>query len=368
MPGMDGYTVLAKLRETPSTRDIPVIFVTAMNSSGDEQRGLELGAVDYITKPINCAIVLARVRTQLEAKQTRDLLKKLNLQLAHQVAEGVNALEQAQQQLLQSEKMASIGQVAAGVAHEINNPVGFVSSNLASLDSYLRDIFSIISAYERTEAKVSNNGVFEEVRSLKQTIDYDYLKQDIPNLLSETKDGLERVRKIVLDLKGFSHVSGTVWEWADIHQGIDSTLSVIWNELKYHCTVTKNYGFLPKINCHPSQLNQVFMNLLINAGQAIESKGEITITTECVGDTAVQVKISDTGKGIEPSVLMRIFEPFFTTKPVGKGTGLGLSLAWNIIERHGGKIEVYSEVGKGTTFTVWLPINPPDTTETKLEI
>ena len=254
--------------------------------------------------------------------------------------------------------MASIGQLAAGVAHEINNPIGFVGSNLGTLTGYLQDIFSIIAAYERAEALAGNDAAFEEARSLRQKLDYDYLKEDIAGLLGESKDGLARVRKIVQDLKGFSHVSDTVWEWADIHQGLDSTLNMVWNELKYHCTVSKNYGPLPKIRCLPSQLNQVFMNLLVNAGQAIADKGEITITTECVGDAAVRVSIGDTGAGIAPEALARVFDPFFTTKPVGKGTGLGLSLAWGIVERHGGKIEVASEVGKGTTFAVTLPVEP----------
>lgn len=367
MPDMDGYAVLEKLRESASGRDIPVIFVTAMESSEAEQRGLELGAVDYITKPITPAIVLARVRTQLEAKQARDMLKKFNLQLTHQVEEGAHALEQAQLQLMQSEKMASIGQLAAGVAHEINNPVGFVSSNLGTLASYLQDVLSIVAAYEKAEASLGNNGAFAEAQDLRKTLDYDFLKEDIDGLMNESRDGLARVCKIVQDLKAFSHVSDQVWEWTDIHQGIDSTLNMVRNELKYHCTVTKNYGTLPKINCLPSQLNQVFMNLLVNAGHAIEGKGEITIETECVGDAAVRVRISDTGKGIPPAVLARVFDPFFTTKPVGKGTGLGLSLAWGIIERHGGKIEVASEVGKGTSFTVTLPVEPKDSVASLVE-
>ena len=357
MPEMDGYGTLARLRESPANRDIPVIFVTAMDSSEDEKHGLELGAVDYLAKPITPAIVLARVRTQLEARQARDMLKKFNAQLVHQVDEGTHALEQAQLQLMQSEKMASIGQLAAGVAHEINNPIGFVGSNLGTLSGYLQDIFSIIAAYEKAGTLAGNDAAFEEVRSLRQKLDYDYLKEDIAQLLSESMDGLARVRKIVQDLKGFSHVSDTVWEWADIHQGLDSTLNLVWNELKYRCTVSKNYGPLPKIRCLPTQLNQVFMNLLVNAGQAIVDKGEITITTECVGDASVRISISDTGTGIAPAALPRVFDPFFTTKPVGKGTGLGLSLTWGIVERHGGKIEVASEVGKGTTFAVTLPVD-----------
>jgi signal transduction histidine kinase len=358
MPGMDGFEVLRRLRADDRTREIPVIFVTALQDEDDEQRGFELGAADYIHKPIKSAILLSRVGAQLDAKAARDMLKKTNQRLVTQVAEGSNALEQAQLQLMQSEKMAAMGQLAAGVAHEINNPIGFVGSNLATLDGYLDDIFSILAAYGKAEASAGNDGAFDEVREVKRALGYDFIKQDILALLAESKEGIGRVRQIVTDLKDFSRVGNMDWQWADIHQGIDSTLNMVRNELKYHCTVTRHYGTLPKIRCLPPQLNQVFMNLLVNAGQAIEGKGEITITTECVGDTAVRIMISDTGKGIAPGALSRIFEPFFTTKPVGKGTGLGLSLAWSIVERHHGRIEVVSEEGKGTTFTVTLPIEP----------
>lgn len=355
MPDMDGYAVLRKLRESPAFSDIPVIFVTALDSREDERRGLELGAVDYITKPISPAVVLARVRTQIDAKAARDSLKKANLH-------GVHALEQAHLQRMQSNKMAAIGQLAAGVAHEINNPIAFVGSNLGSLDDYLQDLFSIIEAYENASTLAGSDNAFDEARRLRRELNYDYLKKDVADLLRESSGGIERVRKIVMDLKNFSRIDSPDWEWGDIHECLDSTLNIVWNELKYHCRVTKNYGSLPQIRCLPSQLNQVFMNLLVNAGQAIEGNGEITITTECVGDAAVRVKISDTGGGIEPHALASVFDPFYTTKPVGKGTGLGLSLTWGIVERHGGKIEVTSEPGNGATFTVTLPVEPKSLT------
>lgn len=265
-------------------------------------------------------------------------------------------LSDAQSQLLQSEKMASIGQLAAGVAHELNNPIGFVSSNLGSLDSYLRDIFSIIAAYEAAEAAGGTRcPKLDAVRALKQEKDFDYLKTDIVQLMAESKDGLARVAKIVRDLKDFSRAGEAHFQWADLHQGLDSTLNIVWNELKYKCTVKKEYGELPQVWCVPSQLNQVFMNLLVNAAHAIPEKGDITIRTGRQGGE-VFVAISDTGTGISPEHIKRIFDPFFTTKPVGKGTGLGLSLAYSIMQKHQGRIEVQSEVGKGTTFTVWLPI------------
>ena len=166
------------------------------------------------------------------------------------------------------------------------------------------------------------------------------------------------MRKIVQDLKNFSHVSGHQWDWADLHQGLDSTLNIVWNELKYKCQVVKEFGDIPKVYCLISQLNQVFMNLLVNAGHAIETKGIITIRTIRLGRDEIAIEISDTGKGIAPEHLTRIFEPFFTTKPVGKGTGLGLSLAYGIINTHHGRIDVSSQLGIGTSFRVIIPIQP----------
>ncbi|MDO8991298.1 MAG: bacteriohemerythrin [Sideroxyarcus sp.] len=275
-----------------------------------------------------------------------DELKQLNEKLAS-----------AQTQLLQSEKMASIGQLAAGVAHEINNPVGFVNSNLGTLTKYVGNMFSVITAYEAVEAG-SPDKVFPQVAAAKKSVDYPYLVEDIPSLLKESQDGLARVTRIVQDLKDFSHVDETNWQYANLEQGIDSTLNVVANEIKYKAEVVKQYSGLPDVECMPSQLNQVFMNMLINAAQAIDTKGTITIRTGSAGDE-VWVEVQDTGKGISPENLRRIFDPFFTTKPIGKGTGLGLSLAYGIVEKHHGRIEVKSEVGKGTTFRVYLPVKQP---------
>jgi PAS domain S-box-containing protein len=273
-------------------------------------------------------------------------------------------LEEAHTQLLQSEKMASIGQLAAGVAHELNNPIGFVNSNLGTLKSYLTDIFMIIDAFETACRESEARGpAVDAVQALKARKDFDFLRQDVLQLLGESTDGLLRVKKIVQDLKDFSRPGETHWQWADLHQGLDSTLNIVWNEIKYKCTVNKAYGELPQVRCLPSQLNQVFMNLLVNAAHAIETQGEITITTRRLDDANVQVRISDTGSGIAPENLGRIFDPFFTTKPVGKGTGLGLAISWGIIQKHHGKIEVTSEAHQGTTFTVTLPIDQPQDEE-----
>ena len=270
--------------------------------------------------------------------------------------ELIHKLEEAQNQLLQSEKMASIGQLAAGVAHEINNPVGFVSSNLSTLQRYINDMLRLLAAYEQLEAPLVDT-VLEDIRRLKKEIDVAYLREDVVILLTESLDGLQRVKRIVQDLKNFSHVDRSERELADLEAGMESTLNVVWNELKYKAKVIKEYGDIPQIECLPSQLNQVFMNLLVNAAHAIEEQGVISIRSGHDA-THVWLEVEDTGKGIAPEHLGRIFEPFFTTKPVGKGTGLGLSLSYGIVSKHGGHIDVHSQVGQGSRFRVVLPRTP----------
>lgn len=327
---------------------------------------------------------LAKMREELAARNTE--LAELNQSLEKEVEQRTQALvlanehllaEQdelqqryaeiselnakltaAQEQLLQSEKLASIGQLAAGVAHEINNPIGFVHSNIGSLDDYLRDIFCLLAAYEETEVLLPAGEPRSALQRLRRQVEIDFLKNDIPLLVKETKDGISRVKQIVQDLKDFSHIdSAQEWETADLHRGIDSTLSIVANEIKYKAVVVKEYGDLPPIECLPSQLNQVFMNLLVNASHAMGSgpHGRITIRTGRENGE-VWLEFVDNGSGISPETLPRIFEPFFTTKPIGKGTGLGLSLSYGIIQKHQGSITVNSEPGKGTCFCIRLPI------------
>jgi signal transduction histidine kinase len=356
MPGMDGYEVIAQLKANPDTRDIPVIFVTALTSDMEEERGLQLGAVDYLYKPCHLSILLARTRTQLELKKAHDWLKNQNAYLAIELERRHLENQQVHLQLLQSEKLAAIGQLAAGIAHEINNPVGFVNSNLNTLNSDVLNMFAVLDAFdELCVDSLINPDMIQKLNELKKQNDLDYLRDDIPQLISESMEGLSRVQNIIQDLKDFSHAETNDWELGDLHKGIDSTLNIISNEVKYHCTVFKEYGDIPEIVCLPSQLNQVFMNLLVNAAQSIETQGDIIIRTGR-NDREVWVEISDSGKGIAPEHLTRLFEPFYTTKPVGKGTGLGLSISQNIVRKHGGRIEIDSKVGIGTTFRVWLPI------------
>ena len=501
MPGMDGHAVLAELRRIPETSGIPVIFVTALDNQLDEEQGFEEGAADYLSKPVQFPVLIARVRAQLELGRARQQLAEQKIWLEQELArrssenallesrlklaldsagfgiwehdltsgrnqwsdslcrvlgyeaapatidqaqalvhpeDAVQAaqlgmlggnpegdvdtaefrlrhhdgswrwveargrairhaadgqpelivgtlhdiserkrnehdlarnladqrvlnkrLEEAHNQLLQSEKMASIGQLAAGIAHELNNPIGFVHSNLGTLEGYLRDVMEIIDAYDGAAHEIGiDTPRFAAIEQLKVKRDFAYIREDIVQLMSESRDGLGRVRKIVQDLKNFSHVSEQEWQWADLHQGLDSTLNIVWNELKYKCQVIKEYGDIPRVHCLASQLNQVFMNLLVNAGHAIEKQGTVTLRTRRLGDHEVCIEIQDTGKGIPPENRSRIFEPFFTTKPVGKGTGLGLSLSYGIVDKHHGRIEFDSEVGVGSTFRVILPVEP----------
>lgn len=267
--------------------------------------------------------------------------------------DALNArLEQANRQLMQSEKLAAIGQLAAGVAHEINNPVGYVYSNLQSLESYLNDLFRLTEAVDTARS-------LDDLRLIKQNIDYEFLRDDLKDLLAESREGIERVKTIISAMKDFSHIEEESFKPADLHKGIDTTLNVVNNELKYKAEVVRDFGDLPEVECIISQINQVIMNLLVNAAHAIDEFGKITIRTRHQGDT-VTVEIEDTGAGISPDHLSRIFEPFFTTKPVGKGTGLGLSLSFNIIEKHNGRIDVDSTPGHGTCFRITLPVRHPD--------
>lgn len=268
-------------------------------------------------------------------------------------------LEEAQSHLLQSEKMASIGQLAAGVAHEINNPIGYVYSNLGTLEKYLQDIFEMFNQYEQAESAINDANVLERLATAKDRLDIAFLKVDVSDLMVESKEGITRVKLIVQNLKDFSHADDTEeWRDTDLHQGLNATLNIANNEIKYKAELIKEYGDLPEIKCLSSQLNQVFMNLLVNAAHAIEDRGTITLRTGREGEE-VWVEITDTGKGIAPEHFKKIFDPFFTTKPIGKGTGLGLSLSYGIIQKHHGRIEVKSEVGRGTIFRVWLPIHQP---------
>ncbi len=289
---------------------------------------------------------ITEYKNHLEALVKSLKNKSVKLEAAHK------DLKASQLQLLQREKMASIGQLAAGVAHEINNPTGFIASNLGSLAKYV----DRLTEYINIQSKAVKKEAEEELNALRKKSKIGFIVDDAKELIKESLDGTDRIKKIVQGLKSFSRVDeADGYTLADINDCLESTLNIVWNELKYKATVTKEYGTLPLTNCYPQQLNQVFMNLLVNAAHAIEKQGEIAINT-WHGDGAIFITVSDTGCGIEPENINRIFEPFFTTKEVGKGTGLGLSISYDIIKKHNGEVTVQSELGNGTMFTIQLPV------------
>ncbi|HTZ19066.1 MAG TPA: ATP-binding protein [Dissulfurispiraceae bacterium] len=277
------------------------------------------------------------------------------------LSKAYNELKHMHIQLLQSDKMASIGQLAAGVAHEINNPTGFILSNLASLRKYSERLSEFISIQSEALEKISaSNGqnseaVLNIVAEYRKARKVDYITKDIIQLIDESIEGGTRVKQIVQNLKSFSHIDESEYKLSDINTIIENTLTVIWNELKYKTTVAKDYGDVPPTLCNSGQLSQVFMNILINAAHAIETQGQIMIKTRCEKETII-ITLSDTGGGIHQEIIGKIFEPFFTTKDVGKGTGLGLSIAYDIVTKHNGQIDVESQPGKGTTFTIMIPV------------
>ena len=289
---------------------------------------------------------LDRLASDLSKKNIEIDEKRRELQKAYE------ELQKTQSQMLQREKMASVGQLAAGVAHEINNPMGFITGNIGALKKYMKKFVEFIEIQAEMLASL---GAEDRVKEAREKLKLDFLIKDINDLLQESTEGARRVTEIVRNLKSFSRLDEAVVALADINECIETTLKIIRNELKYTTTIHKEYGELPLTLCNAQELNQVFMNILMNAAQAIEKQGDITIRTRHESDV-IRVSISDNGSGIEPDKLGRIFEPFFTTKVVGKGTGLGLSICYDIVKKHGGEITVESEVGKGTTFTVGLPV------------
>ena len=286
-----------------------------------------------------------------ELKKAAEELARQNLRLNESLA----ALKRSQAKVLHQEKMASIGQFAAGVAHEIGNPIGFINSNLSTLGKYLSRLTGFLAIQSECIAAGSPPEKVESVRRQHANLKIDYIVKDLEDLVRESLEGAERVRSIVADLKSFSRVDESEYKTADLNECLRSTINIVWNEIKYKATLKKELGEIPRTRCYPQQMNQVFMNLLVNAAHAIEHQGVITVRS-WEEDGYACVSVADTGQGIPEANLNRIFEPFFTTKEVGKGTGLGLSITYDIVKKHNGEITVRSEPGKGAVFTVRIPV------------
>ena len=330
-------------------------IVTSLINRAEREAGTRQGHFGLFQNAVMLENQVRRRTAELEAALREN--ERINRDLTREREEQrilIKKLEEAHNQILQSEKLASIGQLAAGVAHEVNNPIGFVNSNLGSLQKYGNALLRLIDHYETLEGELLPASR-EQVLAVKAEIDLPFLREDLVALIDESIEGTGRVRRIVQDLRDFSRPADSEWQSIDIHAGLESTLNVVWNEIKYKAEVVRDFAPLPDIECLPLQLNQVFLNLLVNAAQAIPEHGTITLRTRQEGDS-ITVSVQDTGCGMAVEIRERIFDPFFTTKPIGKGTGLGLSVAYGIVEKHGGRIEVTSEPGQGSTFTVRLPL------------
>ncbi len=356
LPEISGTDLLVKLKAI--LPDMVCFIITGNASMETAILALKAGATDYFVKPL----VIQKLEKRLsEALNLQDIQKDL-VESEERYRKKHDELRKTQEQVIQQEKLASIGQLAAGVAHEINNPIGFVTSNLHSLHKYAKRLTDLINKQDELLAGHQDEEKRKSAKQLRKDAKLDFIIEDISELIAESLSGTDRMKKIVQDLKSFSRVDDNITQECDINNCLESAVNIAWNELKYKTTVTKDLKPLPIISGYPQKLSQVFVNLLVNAAHAIEKKGEVIIKS-WQQDRQIYVAISDTGCGIPPENIKQIFDPFFTTKEVGKGTGLGMSIASGIIEKHGGKISVQSEVGKGTTFTIGLPAKEAESLE-----
>ncbi|MEH2025803.1 sensor histidine kinase [Nostoc sp.] len=360
MPGIDGFETCKHLKSesNPRIQDIPIIFMTALSDTADKVKGLRLGAVDYITKPFQYEEVLVRVEHQLKL---RNLTKTL-------IAKNAE-LQQAQTQLIQAEKVATLGQMTAGIAHEVNNPINFIAGNLNFIEQYFQEVVNLLELYQKYLPDPP-----AEIQNAIKTKDISYLLNDFSKIIQSMQLGTDRVTEIVSSLNKFSRHGEAGKKRANLHEGLETTLLILGHRLKANAhrpaiQLNKEYGELPLIECYPGEVNQVFMNLIGNAIDAIEEIpknqdldetfrhiGVIWIKTEKIGEQVI-LRIADNGSGISEANRIKIFDAFYTTKTIGKGTGLGLSIAYQIVvNNHHGKLSCYSTQGEGTEFVIELPI------------
>lgn len=389
MPGMDGYEVCQQLKADSKTSVIPIIFISALDDVLDKVKAFDVGGVDYITKPFHGAEVVLRIENQINLRLLQTKLQEKNILLQ----QAFDDLKAAQVQQIQNEKMFALGQLVAGVAHEINNPVSFIYGNLQYANQYVQDLVNLIEVYQQEYPNPTS-----KVETAIKDIDLNFVLNDLRKLMGAMFRGADRIRSIVLALQNFSRLDEAQMKSVNIHEGINSTLVMLEHRFKETAhrptiTVTKEYHDLPLITCYPGELNQVFMHLLNNAIDALEMGNcawrignkrtdlqdleqvnennlsnfshlpyhqiipEIRIYTQVTDSNTVKIAIADNGPGIDDSVRSRLFDPFFTTKPVGKGTGLGLSISYQIVvQKHQGNLFCYSSPGEGAEFIIEIPI------------
>ncbi len=388
MPDMDGYEVCTTLKSDPSTAAIPIIFISALTDAADKVKAFQVGGMDYITKPFQIKEILARVNhhlmirrlqqdlaaqnDQLQAEvETRKQIERELRQKRDRLEQALQDLNRAQVQMIQTEKMSSLGQLVAGVTHEINNPVNFIQGNLLHTANYTRQILNLLSHYQKACPTPP-----EDLQALANAIDLDFIRRDFPKLIASMEVGTNRIVAIVQSLQVFSRMDGADLQIIDLQDGIESALLLLQHRLlasetRLAIDLQQHYNSTPKVECYAGQINQVFMHLLSNAVDAIDEAWaidpedprfstlqppRITITTQTLRNHSIQVSIQDSGLGIPDAVRSRIFDPFFTTKPIGQGTGLGLSTSYQIVQvQHGGRLQDYRKDGY-TEFVVEIPL------------
>jgi signal transduction histidine kinase len=379
MPEVNGFSVCNLLQTDVTTKEIPVIFITSVSDTNNKVKGLSLGAVDYITKPFKFAEVLARIQVHLKIRSLTKTLEDKNIQLEQltnnlevlvdqrtkELSQALETVKQSQLQLIQSEKMSALGTLVSGIAHEINNPVSFISSNVQPAKDYIDDITRVFELYQKHYPKP-----VQEIAEELNSVDVEFTLEDLSKIITSMQLGSKRIQDISVSLRTFSRADTFTTVLADLHQCLDSTLLILRHRMKSvgerpAITVLKNYGIIPMVECHPGQLNQVFMNIIANAIDALEEackeqsvqEPEVIISTECLNATTVRICIIDNALGIPENIQEHIFSSTFTTKPVGKGTGLGLSISRQIVcDNHQGQLSCISEVGVGSKFVIELPV------------
>lgn len=373
MPGMSGYEVCKALKENPQTASVPIIFLSALNDVTDKVKAFQVGGVDFITKPFQFEEVLIRIQTHLKIQDLQSQLQSKNSQLQ----QALDELKYMQAQLIRKEKMMGLGQLVAGVCHEINNPINFISGNLNPAQGYIQTLLDLVYAYQDEYPAAS-----AKIQSILDSADLDFIAADLQNIVKSMRGGASRIHNLVLALRTFARLGESDVKEADLHEGLDSTILLLQNRLveqpnRPPIKIVKQYSNLPLITCYVSELNQVFLNVLNNAIDALELKfthwksnaqGDldspdlfptIGICTEVTLDQTIRIAIKDNGLGISETVGPHIFEPFFTTKPIGKGMGLGLAISHQIVvETHRGNLSYFSKAGEGCAFFIEIPLAP----------